>query len=89
MFESLEKLIDELNNKKAIKFKIKVSANSRENTIDFQEEIIKIKIKAPAIEGKANKAIIEYLGKTIGVAKTKIKILNGEKSSIKTIQVQL
>ena len=39
------------------------------------------------IEGKANKAIIEYLSDVLSVPKSKIAIVNGEKSSIKTIQV--
>ena len=89
MFKSIEEFISELNSKKTIKFKIEVSANSRTETIDFCEETIKIKIKAPAIEGKANKAIIGYLSKLTGVPKSKVKIVNGEKSSLKTICIQL
>lgn len=84
--EELKKLIKENND---FKFKIKVVANSKINLIDFREEIIKIKIMARAIEGKANKAIIEFLSDELDIAKTKIKILNGEKSSIKTIQIKL
>ena len=89
MYKCIDELIDELNVKKSVKFKVKASANSSIDSIDFCEEIIKIKIKAPAIEGKANKAIVEYLSKVIGVAKSKIKIVNGQKASIKTICIQL
>ena len=89
MLKSLDELISELNNKKIIKFKIKVIANSSSESIDFCDEIIKIKIKAPAIEGRANKAIVEYLSKTAGVAKSKVTIVNGHKSSIKTICIEL
>ena len=89
MIKSLEELINEINDKKTVKFQIKVSANSRTDSIDFLEETIKIKIKAPAIEGKANKAIIEYLSKITGVAKSRIKIVSGEKNSVKMICIQL
>ena len=89
MFKSLDELINQLNINKTVKFKIKVVANSRNDSIDFCDDIIKIKIKAPAIEGRANKAIIEYLSKLMGVAKTKIKIAGGEKSSLKLICIQL
>ena len=89
MLKSLEDLVKELNNKKSIKFKIKAIANSKVESIDFSEEIIKIKIMAPAVEGKANKAIIQYISKIAGVSKSKVKILNGEKASIKTINIQL
>ena len=89
MLKSIDELIDILNREKSIKFKVKISANSRNNAIDFCEELVKIKVAAPAIEGKANKAIVEYLSDILGVAKTRIKIVNGEKSAIKTIFIQL
>ena len=43
---------------------------------------------ARAVDGKANKAIIEYLASLLKVSKSKISIITGEKSSIKTIQVK-
>lgn len=69
------------------KFRIKVVANSKVNSIDFADEYIKVKIMARAVEGKANKAIIEYLSDVLKFPKSKITIINGEKSSIKTIQI--
>ena len=69
------------------KFRIKVVANSKVNLIDFADEYIKVKIMARAVEGKANKAIIEYLSDVLKFPKSKITIINGEKSSIKTIQI--
>ena len=89
MFKNIDEIISEINNKKSVKFKIKVTANSKSETLDFCEELIKIKVKAPKIEGKANKAIIEYLSRMLGVAKSRIEIVNGEKSSIKTIFIKL
>ena len=89
MLRNIDELIEELNKHKSLKFRVSVSANSRTNSIDFCEESIRIKVTAPAVEGKANKAIIEFLSKTINVAKSRIKIVNGEKSAIKTIFIQL
>ena len=88
MFKNPDELICEFNKNKSIKFRIKVSANASSDSVEFCEELIKIRIKARAIEGRANKAIIEYLSKILGIAKSKIKIVNGEKSSIKTILIQ-
>ena len=87
-FKTLEDLLEKINSKAPFKFRIKVVANSKNNSIEFLEEFIKIKIKARANEGKANKAIIEYLSDILAVPKTKIKISNGEKSSIKTILIE-
>ncbi|MBQ8635243.1 DUF167 domain-containing protein [bacterium] len=87
MINNIEELISLIKKNDGFKFKIKVVANSKVNLIDFCEEYIKIKITARAVEGKANKAIIEYLSEILSCAKSKISIVNGEKSSIKTIQV--
>lgn len=87
MPENIDELRTLIKNNDGYKFKIKVVANSKVNLIDFGEEYIKIKIMARAVEGKANKAIIEYLSNVLKVSKSKITIVNGEKSSIKTIQI--
>ena len=87
MIKNIEDLISLIKQNDEYKFKIKVVANSKVNLIDFCDKYIKIKITARAVEGKANKAIIEYLADILSCAKSKISIINGEKSSIKTIQV--
>ena len=61
MIKSIDELISLINENDGYKFKIKVVANSKINLIDFCDEYIKIKITARAVEGKANKAIIEFL----------------------------
>ncbi len=86
-FNNIEEIKSSILNNENSKFKVKIVANSKNNSIDFSEELIKIKITAQPIEGKANKAIIEFLSKILKKPKSKIKIVNGEKSSIKTIQI--
>lgn len=87
-FQNIEDLKNSLLKEDYLKFKIKASANAKSNSIDFSEDFIKIRITAQAIEGKANKAIIEFLAKSLKHPKSKISILNGEKSSIKTIEIK-
>ncbi len=64
---------------------IKISPNSKKNEIVREEEYTKIKITAQPIDGKANKALIEFLSKNFKIPKTSIKILKGETSKEKTI----
>ena len=64
---------------------IKISPNARKNEIIKKENETKIKITAQPIDGKANKAVIEFLSKTFKIPKTSIKILKGETSKEKTI----
>ena len=64
---------------------IKISPNSKKNEIIKEDEFSKVKITAQPIDGKANKALIEYLSKNFKIPKTSIKILKGETSKEKTI----
>lgn len=64
---------------------IRISPNAKKNEIINEGEIVKVKITAQPIDGKANKALIEYLSKNFKIPKTSIKILKGETSKDKTI----
>ena len=86
--KDINDLINSIKSNQNFKFKIKVIAGSKVNQIEFLEDFIKIKIKQRALEGKANKAIIEYLSEILNIPKTKIEILNGFTSSIKTIEIK-
>ncbi len=86
----LKELIN--NSKEGYKLKIKVSANSKKNSFEFLDDdsdnVLKIKINKPAVDGKANKAVIEYLSDICNVPKSNITILNGEKSSQKCLLIK-
>jgi len=64
---------------------IRISPNAKKNEIINEGEITKIKITAQPIDGKANKALIEFLSKLLKIPKTSIKIIKGETSKDKTI----
>lgn len=64
---------------------IKISPNSKKNEIINEGDFTKIKITAQPIDGKANKALIEFLSRNFKIPKTSIKILKGETSKEKTI----
>lgn len=64
---------------------IKISPNSKKNEIINERDFTKIKITAQPIDGKANKALIEFLSRNFKIPKTSIKILKGETSKEKTI----
>ncbi len=88
MPKSIEELNELVKNNDGYRINVKVVANSKSNSIEFLDEYIKIKITQQAIEGKANKAIIQYLSELLGISKTKISIVKGEKSSIKIIEIK-
>ena len=88
MSEIIDRLKEKLNEGQAFNIKIKVIAGAKQNSIEeFNEETIKIKINKPAVDGKANKAIIEYLTDILNLPKNNITILRGEKNSIKDLRI--
>ena len=73
-----------------VAFRVKVVPNSSASKIvEVNEEFVKIKLNSPPIEGRANKEVIELLSKVLGVPKTSIELVSGDKSKLKTLNVPL
>lgn len=69
---------------------VKVTPHSKEDQVIKCEQtgVFKVKVKAPASEGKANKALIDLLAKTLGVPKSSLEITRGLTSHNKTVLVK-
>ncbi len=50
--------------------------------------IVRVRVSAPAIDGKANQHLTEFLAEFFGVKEKYVSILRGEKGKEKTIQVE-
>ncbi len=64
---------------------LKIIPNSSKNDIVLEDEFIKVKITAQPIEGKANKALVEFLSKKFKIPKTSIEIVKGDTNKEKTL----
>jgi len=53
------------------------------------DDAIKIRIKAPAVEGAANKELIKFLSKSFKVSKSDIIFKTGQNSKIKIMEFPL
>ncbi len=49
---------------------------------------LKIRLQAPALEGRANEALIEFLAELLKTPKAAVRILNGERSRIKRVEIR-
>lgn len=61
--------------------------SSRNEIVGEQDGGYKVKLTAPAVEGKANKALIAFLSGRLGLSKTKIEIVSGDRARAKTIRI--
>ncbi|MFM2344020.1 MAG: hypothetical protein RLZZ210_629 [Pseudomonadota bacterium] len=67
---------------------IQAVPNSNVNSIiGVHGEAIKVRIQAPAIEGKANKALIIFLAKQLNIKQNSIEIISGETNKYKRVKV--
>ena len=48
----------------------------------------KLAVAAPPVDGKANAAVIKFLAKFFGVAKSAVRILHGETGKVKTVAIR-
>ncbi|MBI5205004.1 MAG: DUF167 domain-containing protein [Nitrospirae bacterium] len=67
--------------------KIKVIPNAKKNKVVESEGLFKAYVNAPAVDGKANKALIEVLSEYFNVRKSSVRIVRGEKSREKVVEV--
>lgn len=71
--------------KDGVVLQLKILPNASKNAILKDDTGIKIKLTAQPIEGKANKALVEFLSKQLKIPKTSIEILRGETSKDKIL----
>ena len=75
--------------KVSIRIKAQPAASKNEFCEIYGEDAIKIRIKAPAVEGAANKELIKFLSKSFKVPKSDIIFKTGQNSKIKIIEFPL
>lgn len=70
------------------KINVQVSPNARHNeVVGFESDILKVKIAAPPLQGKANKELIKFLSQTIKISRGSITIERGLTSKKKVIAI--
>lgn len=51
------------------------------------DRVLRIRLAAPPVEGKANDELVRFLARTAGVGRGEIRIARGESSRFKVIEV--
>jgi len=65
---------------------MRVRPNSARNeVVDVTDGVYLVKISAPPVKGKANKELIAFLSRLLGVSKSRVNILKGYTSRNKVI----
>ncbi len=72
----------------SVLFSIRAVPNSSKNSFEgIYDNALKVKIKAPAVEGAANKELVKFFSKTFKVPKSSVVFVGGETSKQKRLRV--
>jgi uncharacterized protein (TIGR00251 family) len=81
--------LNDKNKQENRRLELKVTPNAGRNAITgWRGDVLQIKIAAPPEKGKANKEVIDFLGRTLGVKKSAIAVIKGETSRNKAIEIE-
>lgn len=62
--------------------------SGRDEIRGFENGILKVRVSAPPIQGKANERLIELISRAMEVPRSHVTIMKGRTSRIKTISVE-
>lgn len=74
----------------SVKLTVYVQPSAKKTAaVGMHGDYLKISLNAPPVEGAANKELIYFLAEKLKLKMKTIKLVNGEKSRIKTVNITL
>ena len=72
----------------AVSFLVRVQPRaSKEEIAGEMGGALKVRLQAPALEDRANEALVEFLAQLLKTSRTAVRILSGERSRTKRIEI--
>ena len=70
------------------RLKLRIVPNAkRDEGVGEYGDAVKIKVAAPAVEGQANEALLEFVAEKLSIHRRGITLISGEKSRDKLIEI--
>ena len=60
---------------------------SREEIVGAVEGALKVRLLAPAVENRANEALVEFLASVLKTSKSAVRIRSGEQTRVKRVEI--
>jgi len=71
-----------------MEYKIKVIPNARKPRVVHEAGSLKVYVNAPAVDNKANEAVVKSLANHFNVKKSAVSIIAGFRSREKTVRIE-
>ncbi len=62
-------------------------AAARNEVVGFSDGVLRVRVSAPPVKGKANRELVAFLGQLLGVNSDSITIIKGQTSRNKIIAI--
>ena len=73
-----------------VRVRVRVQPKASRNAVVFEPDgRIRVALTAPPIDGEANKALIVYIARLLGMPRSAVALVAGEKSREKTLEVNV
>jgi len=77
-----------MSDKEPIRIVVRVQPNAgRNEVLGFKDDILRIRIAAPPVKGKANQELIAFLSDILGIRKSNLAIEKGTTGKKKVISI--
>jgi uncharacterized protein (TIGR00251 family) len=77
-----------VSSQQGIRLTIHVVPNAKQTLIALERDgSLTMRVHAAPVKGKANREIVKFLSKKLGIPSSKIQILAGVRSNVKTIEI--
>ena len=71
-----------------MELRVRVTARaSRDELAGLRDGVLHVRVSAPPVDGKANQAVTRLIAKALGVGRTSVRVVRGERSRDKVVEV--
>src|ERR1700682_257080 len=82
-------MLDAQEREGAVTFPVRVQPRaSRDEIAGEMGGALKVRLRAPAVEDRANEALVEFLAHLLKTPRSAVRILSGERSRTKRIEIR-
>ncbi len=73
----------------AVTFEVRVAPRaSRDRIVGARDGVLRVALSAPPVDGAANESLRKLLAKALGVSKSAVEIVRGERARLKLLRVR-
>jgi uncharacterized protein len=81
-------MIRSLVAKERIKIEVKLTPRaSRDEIVGIRDGVLRVRVTAPPVDGKANEALCRLIAKHVGVPPSRVSVVTGHRSRDKVVRI--